>query len=100
MWDETLHPQEERLGSRENPSTIDKFRRRHIHASDTQRHELTGDYTEDEPLRPDTGKPSQKGLEEYRRRIEPDPWSQGLLRVHRSSKRIDLILELGWDRGS
>jgi len=66
-WNEALHPQEEGLGGRENPSTFDEFGRRDIHTGDTQRHELTGDHTEDEPLRPDTGKPSQKGLEKHRR---------------------------------
>lgn len=62
---DALHSQEEGLGSRESPSTMDKFRRRDIHTSDTQRHELTSEHAEDKPLRPDTSKSSPKGHEKH-----------------------------------
>ena len=78
---------------------IDKLRRRNVRTSDTQRHELTGEQTEDKPLRPDTDESSPKGLEKNRRRIEPDLRSRNLL-VQGEGGGIGLFIELGRDWGS
>lgn len=94
--DVVSHSQEEGLGSRQSPPTLDKFRRRDIRTCGTERQELTSKQAESEPLRPYASKSSPKGLEKHQRRVEPDPWSWNI-HGHGPSAGIGFILELERD---
>ena len=95
------HSHEESLKSGQGPPTTNKFRSRNVGTSDAQRHDLTGQQAQNEPLRPDTNEPIPKALEKYRRGIETDLWPGILVRAYGLSLTGSiLVLGSDWGRGS